>query len=148
MKLCFSSCLCRRWMSRGVRLLLSESSQEFVSNDLVFGKCSRLCININPCWACAIYVWSYVMSVGRDRKIDIYSVSTKEKKKDISSIFFVSCIPGIPVQLFLQFLNPFNISHPICICLHCHYQLNSILKQQKNTDSLCHVLYNLIWISL
>lgn len=147
MKQCFQSVLYRRWMSRGVRLHLSKSSQEFVSNDLVFGKCSRLCINFNPCCVYAIYIWSYVMSVGRDRKIDIYSVSTKEKKK-VSSILFVSCISWILFQLFLQFLHPSNISHSICICLHCHYQLNFILRQQKNADSSCLILHSLFWISL
>lgn len=80
---------CRWWMSRSVRLHLSASSQECVSNDVIFVKCSWLSIHFNSSWACAIFFWSYVMSVGRDRMIDIYPVSTKDMS---SARFYLSVV--------------------------------------------------------
>lgn len=55
----------------------------------------------------AFYVWSYVMSVGRDRKIDIYSVSTKE-----------TWVQGIICQF--SFRVPFQLFFsPIPPSIHC-----------------------------
>ena len=96
---------CRRWTSRGLWLHLPESSQEFVSNEGTSGKSFLLGMNSNPRWVCAIYVRSYVMSVGRDRKIGIYSVSTKENTWALGIIW----VSEIPFQLFLQFLHPSKV---------------------------------------
>lgn len=109
---------CRRRASWGLWLHLPESSQEFVSNEGTSGTSFLLSINSNPRWVCAIYVWSFAISVGRDRKIDIYSVSTKENTWALGIIWVLE----IPFQLFLQFLHPSKVVHPICICLHCYYQ--------------------------
>lgn len=125
-------------MSWGVWLHLSESSQELVSNDVAVGKCSCLSINLNPCWACAIYFWSFVMSVGRDRKIDVYPVSIKEKR-----------IGGFICQLF--FRNPIPIISPISLSFHhiaSHLHLFTLsLLAEIHSDITTVVSSFHIWLS-
>ena len=132
---------CRRRASRGLWLHLPESSQEFVSNEGTSGTSFLLSINSNPRWVCAIYVWSFAISVGRDRKIDIYSVSIKENTWALGIIWVLE----IPFQLFLQFLHPSKVVHPICICLHCYYQQKK--RKEKKNDGFPHIRYSLLWIS-
>lgn len=126
-------------MSWGVRLHLFESSQELVSNDVAVGKCSCLSINLNPCWACAIYFWSFVMSVGRDRKIDIYPVSIKEKK-----IWGFICL--------LYFRHPIPIISSISLSLYhiaCYlhlFTLLSLAELHSDTTTADTSFFN-IWLN-
>lgn len=66
-------------MPRGVWLHLSESPQECVSDDMMPDR-HWFNWNCHSYWSCVICLWSYVMSVGWDRKIDIYTVSVEAKR--------------------------------------------------------------------
>lgn len=92
-------------MSRGGWLHLCESPQGSVSYDVIFGRCSWLCLKWNLCWARVISVRRYVMSVGQGLKIDIYLVSARQRAK--TRLLFVSWSLRSPIPItFLSLISP------------------------------------------
>lgn len=87
----------------------------------------------------AFYVWSYVMSVGRDRKIDIYSVSTKE-----------TWVLGIICQLSFRVPSSYFFLQFIHCIVYIYFIITSWNSKKTNKKKLLtvHAMYSLLSISL